>query len=122
MDSQDLLGTEMLPLTPPTSDEKTLAMLAHLLTFIAPILAPLIIYIIKKNESPFVAAHALESLNFQITLIILFIISFILMILIIGIFMLSVLGIAGTILIIIASVRANEGKLYKYPFCIRIIN
>ncbi len=122
MDNQNYLGTDSQPVTPPTSDEKTLALLSHILTFIAPLLAPLIIYIIKKNESSFVAAHAKESLNFQITLILAFFVSAILIIVLVGILLIWLIGILATILIIVASVRAYEGKLYRYPFCIRIIS
>lgn len=115
---QDLLGTDESPVVPPTSDEKTLALLAHVLTFIFPLLAPLIIYLIKKDESTFVAYHAKESLNFQITLII---VCFILFITVIGILLLWIVGIIWTILVIVATIRASEGKLYKYPLSIRLI-
>lgn len=115
---QDLLGTDESPVIPPTSDEKTLALLAHILTFVFPLLAPLIIYLIKKDESSFVAYHAKESLNFQITL---FIVCIILFITIIGILLLWVVGIIGVVLVIVATIRAAEGKLYRYPFCIRLI-
>lgn len=115
---QDLLGTDESPVIPPTSDEKTLALLAHVLTFIFPLLAPLIIYLLKKDESSFVAYHAKESLNFQITL---FIVCVILFITIIGILLLWVVGIIGVVLVIVATIRAAEGKLYRYPLCIRLI-
>ena len=115
---QDLLGTEESPIVPPTSDEKTMALLAHVLTFLFPLLAPLIIYLIKKDESEFVKYHARESLNFQITLII---VCFALFITVIGIFLLWIVGIIWTILVIVATVRASEGKLYKYPLCLRLI-
>lgn len=115
---QDLLGTDESPVIPPTSDEKTLALLSHVLTFAFPILAPLIIYLVKKNESSFVATHAKESLNFQITM---FIICFALVITVIGILLLWAVGIMYVVLIIVATIRASEGKLYKYPFAIRLI-
>ncbi len=118
----DLLGSDYLPDYTPTQDEKTIALLSHILTFVAPILAPLIIYIIKKNESPFVAAHAKESLNFQITLIIAGIICFILIFLLVGILLIILLSVYSMVLIIVATVRASEGRLYKYPFSIKLIN
>jgi uncharacterized Tic20 family protein len=118
---EDLLGTQETPVIIPTSDEKTLALLAHILTFVFPFIAPLIIYLVKKDESSFVAYHAKESLNFQITLFILGVIFCILIVVIIGIFLLWIEGIAATVLIIVATIRAAEGKLYKYPFCIRLI-
>ena len=112
------LGTDESPVIPPTSGEKTLALLAHVLTFVFPILAPLIIYLVKKNESKFVEWHARESLNFQITVAIIIIILFIT---IIGILIAWIVGIISLILVIIATIRASEGKLYKYPFSIRLI-
>jgi uncharacterized protein len=124
MDTQNqnpLFGTEEQPSYIPTSDEKTLAILSHILTFVGGFIAPLIIYLIKKDESEFVSDHAKESLNFQITLCICFIISFILMIILIGIFLVWILGILDLILVIIATIRASEGKLYRYPFNFRLI-
>ena len=118
MPDNSFLGTDEAPLTPPTSDEKTLALLSHVLTFVFPLLAPLIIYLVKKDESTFVAYHAKESLNFQITLAI---ICFALFITIIGILLLWVVGIVALVLVIVATIRASEGKLYKYPFALRLI-
>jgi uncharacterized Tic20 family protein len=114
----DFLGTDSSPVIAPSSDEKNLALLSHLLTFIFPILGPLIIYLIKKDESPFIAAHAKESLNFQISLVI---ICILLVISIIGILLLWAVGIYSTILVIVAAIRASEGRLYKYPLTLRLI-
>ena len=118
METNSFTGTEFQPDYVPTSDEKTLAVLAHVLTLVAPILAPLIIYLIKKDESRFVSFHAKQSLNFQITLMIIVIG---LMITIIGLFIIWLVAIAAVVLVIIATIKASEGKLYKYPFTIRII-
>ena len=115
------LGTDAQPATPPTSDEKTVAVLAHILTLVSSFIAPLIIYLIKKDESSYVAYHAKESLNFQITLLLAYIVCFILIFVVIGLFLIWALGIAALILVIVATIRASEGKLYKYPFCIRLI-
>ena len=112
------LGTEEVPLIPPTSDEKTIALLSHILTLVASFVAPLIIYLIKKDESTFIAAHAKESLNFQITLAI---VSFVLIISLIGIFLLWIVAILALILVIVATIRASEGKLYRYPLTLRLI-
>lgn len=113
-----LLGTDEQPLNAPTGDEKTLAVLSHVLTLIVWLFAPLIIYLIKKDESEFVTAHAKESLNFQITISL---VGLLLIITIVGIFLLWVVGIFAMILIIVATVRASEGKLYRYPFTLRLI-
>src|SRR5918993_2525846 len=107
------LGTEDQPLSTPTSDERTMAILSHILSLVVWLFAPLIIYLVKKDESAFITSHAKESLNFQITI---GIIGFVLFISIIGILLLWVLGIVSTVLVIIATIRASENKLYRYPF------
>ncbi len=116
-----IFGTEEATVIPPTSDEKTLGMLAHILTIVASFIAPMVIYILKKDESSFVTAHAKESLNFQLTVIIAYFISFILMFILIGFPLIILVSLGSLILVIIATVRVSEGKLYKYPFCIRFI-
>lgn len=118
MSDNSFLGNESMPEYVPTSDEKTLALLSHILTIVAPFLAPLIIYFVKKDESKFIAAHAKESLNFQITVIIICIVLFIS---VIGILLLWAIGLIAMVLVIVATIRASEGKLYKYPFSIRLI-
>ena len=105
----------------PTSDERTMAILSHILNLLVPLLAPLIIYLIKKDESAYVAEHAKESLNFQITMAICFMISTILTIIIIGAFLLVILAFLSIILVIIASVKASDNKMYRYPINFRFI-
>ena len=61
------LGQDTAPAYVPTSDEKTMAILCHVLTLFFWIFPPLIIYLLKKDESSFIADHAKESMNFQIT-------------------------------------------------------
>lgn len=114
------LGTEEQPLVTPTSDEKTMAILSHILCLVAGFVAPLIIYLVKK-DSPYITAHAKESLNFQLTMLIAVIVSVLLMIVLIGFLLLWLLGIANLVLIIIATIRASENKMYRYPFSIRFI-
>jgi uncharacterized Tic20 family protein len=118
MAQNTILGTESLPPYTPTSDEKTLALIAHVITFVSSFIAPLIIYLIKKDESEFIREHAKESLNFQITV---FIIVIICIISLIGLLLLWAVGLFTFILVIVATIRASEGKLYRYPFSIRFI-
>ena len=121
METKNLMGEEFTPTTIPSSDEKTMAILSHILALISSFIGPLIIYLIKKDESAYVAEHAKESLNFQITMFILYIISCILMIILIGFLLIWLLGIANLVLIIIATIKASENKMYRYPVNFRII-
>ena len=121
MNTENMIGTDYTPVITPTSDEKTLAILAHILTIISSFIAPLIIYLIKKDDSPYVAEHAKESLNFQITMFILYIISVVLMLLLIGFLLIWLLSIANIILVIIATIKASENKMYRYPINFRLL-
>lgn len=116
-----ILGTEEPALVTPTSEEKTMAVLSHILCIVAGFLAPLIIYLVKKDESAYVTAHAKESLNFQLTMLIAYIVSWILIFVLVGFFLLFILGIANLVLVVIATIRASENKLYKYPFSIKFV-
>jgi uncharacterized protein len=108
-------------------DQNMWAMLAHLSAlagFIIPfgnIIGPLVIWLIKKDEYQLVDDQGKESLNFQISMTIYYVISAILIIVIIGILMLIGLAIFSLVMIIIAMVKANEGVAYRYPMCIRFI-
>ena len=114
---------EEYPLFTPTSDDRVLGLLSHLLAIVpgVGILGPLVIYLIKRGQSSFVEENAKESLNFQITMILAFIISAILMVVWIGFMLLAVLGVAEVVLVIIATIRASENKIYRYPFNLRLI-
>jgi uncharacterized protein len=111
----------------PNKDQNTWAMLCHLSAlagFIIPlgnIIGPLVIWMIKKDEFPLVADQGKESLNFQISMTLYYIVSAILIIVLIGILLLIGLAIFSLIMIIIAMVKANEGVAYRYPLCIRFI-
>ena len=116
--TKNYLGDESPASYAPTSDERTLAILCHVLTLFFWILPPLIIYLLKKDESPFVASHARESMNFQITWAI---IGLVLFVTIIGILLLWLVGIIILVLVIVATVKASESKMYRYPFTMRLI-
>jgi uncharacterized Tic20 family protein len=103
------------------SDERSIAILTHVLSIFFTFIPALVIYLVKKQESPYVAEHAKEALNFGISMFIYCIICIPLIFLIIGIFLLIAIGIGSLILYIIAAVKAADDVLYRYPFTIRFI-
>jgi uncharacterized protein len=110
----------------PADQERLWAMLSHLLSFVAAYLflgfvAPLVVLLVFGQRSAFVRANAVESLNFNLSWLLYAIISVVLLVVGIGIFLLLGLGIAYVILIVIASIRANSGELYRYPLTIRLV-
>ena len=115
------LGTTQQPLGQVTESERMLAVLSHALTLIAWIFAPLVIYLLKRDESLFVREHAKESLNFQLTLIVAYCVGFLLMIVLIGFLILALIGVVQLVLVIVASIKAADNQLYRYPFTIRFI-
>src|SRR5262245_42066926 len=108
----------------PTPDERTWGLLAHVssllgflvggLTFIG----PLIVWVIKKDQSPFVGDQAKEALNFQIAVLIA---SLICGITCIGLVLLPVVVVADIIFTVMAAMEANKGVYYRYPYTIRLI-
>lgn len=116
--SNPMPGASELPAYIPTDDERVLALLSHLLTLFFWLFPPLIIYLLKKDESAFVRENAKESLNFQITMAI---IAIVLCLTIVGILLLWVLGIVVLIFVIVATVKASDKKIYRYPMTIRLI-
>jgi uncharacterized Tic20 family protein len=103
------------------TDPKMLAMLSHLLAIFFGFIPPLIIYLMNGEKDPFVRHHSAESLNFQITLVIAYIVSFVLMLVLIGFVLFFVIWIAGLIFMIQATIAANRGEWYRYPVNIRIV-
>ena len=109
-------------------DERTWAMLAHLSALVGysivpfgNIVAPLVIWLIRKDQSWFVDDQAKESINFQISMVIYALISIPLVLLLIGIVLLILLYVFGIVMVIIAAIKANDGVQYRYPVTIRFI-
>lgn len=105
------------------ADQRTMALVAHILGIFTWFIGPLIIWMINKDDSSksFVTDQAKEALNFQITITIAMLISFVLMIVIIGGLLAPLVGILNLVFCIIAAVRANNGEAYRYPFTLRLI-
>src|SRR4051812_16544366 len=109
---------------PLTSDERTWGMLAHLSCFIGgivglPFMGPLVVWMMKKEESVFVADQAKEALNFQLAVLIAILICAATCV---GLLVLPVIGIGSLIYSIIAAMEANKGVYYRYPYTIRMIS
>jgi len=104
----------------PTADDKTMAMLAHLLGILG-FVGPLVIWLIKKDQSQFVADQAREALNFHLTLLIGIIIGGATVCLGIGLVIIPAVWIVGVIFSVLGGLKAKDGIAYRYPFAIRMI-
>jgi len=115
--------------TPVASEVRTWCVLCHasallglFFHFLGHLLGPLIVWLVKRGDSPEIDAHGKESLNFQLSMLIYDAIAAILCIVLIGIPILIILWIVNTVFVIIASIRASEGQLYRYPLTIRFLH
>ena len=117
---------EVRELTPEARNWGMLCHLSALLGFIPPfigvVLGPLVIWLIKGKEHPFIDACGRESLNFQISILIYSAILSVTLCIRIGLFILPVLWVTDVILVVIASAKANAGVVYRYPLTLRILN
>ncbi len=117
------------PVVPSLSeDERTMGMLCHLLGILTGFIGPLVLWLVKKDQSPFIDHHGREALNFQITLFLVMIalasVTFVLMLVVVGFLLIPVLfaiPIIGLVLEILAAVAAQRGEWHRYPFCLRLV-
>ena len=113
---------------PPTQEERTWAMFAHLSAFamfVFPlagnIIAPLIIWLSRRDTSAFVALEAKEALNFNISVAIGWLICSVLIFVLIGVPLAAALSLYWIIMAVVAGVKASEGVGYRYPFILRLV-
>jgi uncharacterized Tic20 family protein len=110
-------------------DARLWAMLTHLSALIGVVigvgylgwLGPLIILLVLKDRSPFVAQHAKATLNFQITMFIAAVVAGLTWILLIGILITAAIYVIVIVFSIVAAVAANRGERYEYPLSIRFL-
>lgn len=104
------------------SSDRLLVVLSHLSAFLGVgLLLPLIIYLVKKDDTPAVAAQACEALNFHISLLLYGLACIPLVFLLIGIPLLIGLSLAALVLSIVAAVRASENTPWRYPLTLRLV-
>ena len=116
------------PISPPTpppvptlaGDDKVLIILSHLSLLLGVgFLLPLIVWLVKKNESPIVVDHARETLNFHLCVYIYGLIAFALCFALIGLALLPIIGVGAMVLSVVGAIKASDGILYRYPLTIR---
>ncbi|HVC92468.1 MAG TPA: DUF4870 domain-containing protein [Pirellulales bacterium] len=99
-----------------------LTALSWLFTGVGGLVGPLVCWLLKKNDHPFVDENGKESLNFQISMHLYTLIASISLFCLIGFVLVPALLVANVVLVIIASVKAGKGEEYRYPLTIRLIS
>lgn len=121
MDTLPLTGN-VPPSAPPKGNDKIWTVLSHLSFFLGvPFLLPLVVYLVMRQESEYVAENAREALNFHISVLIYSICCIPLLFILIGYPLLVVLVISSLILAVKAAVKASNGLCYRYPLTLRLV-
>jgi uncharacterized Tic20 family protein len=107
----------------PTKDNLTMAMLCHLLGALLGILGALIMWLIKKDDHPFIDDQGKESVNIKLTMFISHLVAGVVAVVSCGLlfFLPMITYVVGLVLGIMGAVEANQGKWYRYPINIRFI-
>ncbi len=106
----------------PSSSDRLWSVLSHLSWFLGvPFLLPLVVYLVMKRDSEYVAANAREALNFHISVIIYAVCGMLLVALLIGIPLLIALVICFLVCSIKAALKASDGLCYHYPLTLRLV-
>lgn len=111
----------------PEREERQWAMLCHVsamlmyVTAIGGLVAPFVIWLLKREEMPFVADQGKETINFQITILLALALSVVLMLVFVGVVIFWALLAFHFVVTLVAAVKVTEGVAYRYPFCWRVI-
>jgi uncharacterized protein len=106
---------------PANQDEKTLGIVMHVLSLVGlAIVGPLVIWLMKKDQSAFLDAQGRELLNFQVSYLIYWFVAFLLCFVLVGFLLVFVLAIASIVLTIIGIVKSADGVIYRFPLTIRM--
>lgn len=111
-----------------SSDERTWAILVHASAFagffvpFGNILAPLVVWLIKREESQFVDANGKQALNFQMTWTVLLVFALFSLLVGVGLILVPIVALAWVILVVLATVRASENEVYDYPLTVDLVS
>ena len=124
MDTPPPISPVPASLPPSEVQVRTWSMFAHLSAFagllipFGSIIGPILVWQIKKHELPAVVAHAKAALNFQISCFIYLVVSALLIFVFIGLPLMAAVAIFSIVCVIIAALKANDGKSWRYPLSI----
>ena len=104
------------------ADEKLWATLTHVGGILFHWLAPLIAYLVLKDRGPVVGWHTRQALNFQLTILIAYLVGGVLCLVFIGVFVLLAAWVLNIVFGILAAMAANRGEFYRYPLAIEFVH
>lgn len=105
-----------------SANDKNIAVLTHLGGIFFGLIPALVVWLLKKEDNPFIGEQAREALNFQITVFIGYMGAWILAWVLVGLALLPLIYVGNLVLCIIAAVKVSKGESYQYPVALRLIN
>lgn len=105
----------------PTSEEKTFSLLIYLLNFFTAIIGPLLIWLLKRNESEYIDHHGKEYFNLIISFFVYELVAAITIFIGIGLVLVPLISIVFFIFIILGAYKSYQGEYYSFPFIFRLI-
>lgn len=112
-DDEDEVGPAPKKKKGPSDEELQMAMFCHVGTLVGGFVVPLIIWMMKKDQSPYIARHGKEALNFSISIALYYLVTCGCAVFILGPF--------AIYWCIMAGLDAGKGEFYAYPLTIRFI-
>lgn len=106
----------------PSNDDKNIATITHLGGTVFAFVPALIVWILKKDDSAYIANQSREALNFQITMVLAYMLAGVLSWILIGLIFFPVIWVVNIVFCIIAAISTSKGETYRYPLSLRLIN
>ncbi len=106
----------------PSNDDKNIATITHIGGTVFSFVPALIVWILKKDENQYIEDQAKEALNFQITMVLAYMLAGVLSWILIGLIFFPVIWVLNIVFCIIAAISTSKGETYRYPFALRLIN
>ncbi len=106
----------------PSNDDKNIATVTHLAGTVFFFIPALLVWVLKKNDSAYLANQAKEALNFQITVLIAMFIAKAMLWILVGFALVPLVFLGNLVFCIIAAITTSKGETYRYPLCLRLIN
>lgn len=113
-----------VPVAPPLSesDQQLWSTIIHILGIFFQFLPALIGYLVLRDRGGFVRQHTRAALNFQLTMLIAYVVGSITAFFVIGLVILFAVGVVTIVFSIIAALAANRGESYEYPLAIKFVS
>ena len=111
------------PVEVASKDDRNIAALTHAGGILFGFIPALIVYLLKKDSGPaWLVQQSKEALNFQITVLIAYVVASILSILLIGMLIFPLIFMVNLIFCVLAAIKASNGEVYRYPLTLRLLS